>query len=246
MSVDSAWGPTPEDLASARQRIAKYRYQGPFTPPSFEGTIMAPGNVGGIHWGGMCYDPGTGMLYTNINRVAAIIRMIPRNQVDSLERESTETLRAETGRQRGTPYVMKRDYLFKIDAQGLLMQTQPPWGTLVGIDLHTGQKKWEVPLGYMRDPAKYPDAKKWGSLNFGGAIVTKGNLVFVAASMDGYLRAFDSRTGQILWEYALPASAQATPMTYELDGQQYVVICAGGHGKLHTKLGDYVMAFRLP
>ena len=246
MSADSAWGPTPEDLAAARQRMATYRYQGPFTPPSYEGTIMAPGNVGGINWSGMCYDPVTGMLYTNINRVAAVIRMIPRNQVDSLEKESTETLRAETGRQRGTPYVMKRDYLFKANDQGFLMQTQPPWGTLVGIDLKTGAKTWEVPLGYQMDPAKYPGTEKWGSLNFGGAIVTKGNLILIAASIDGHFRAFDSRTGRTLWEYALPASAQATPMTYELDGRQYIVIAAGGHGKLHTKQGDYVMAFRLP
>lgn len=246
MSADSAWGPTPEDLVAARQRMATYRYQGPFTPPSFEGTIMAPGNVGGINWSGMCYDPVTGMLYTNINRVAAVIRMIPRNQVDSLEKENTETLRAETGRQRGTPYVMKRDYLFKANDQGFLMQTQPPWGTLVGIDLKTGAKTWEVPLGYQMDPAKYPGAEKWGSLNFGGAIVTKGNLILIAASIDGHLRAFDSRTGRTLWEYALPASAQATPMTYELDSRQYIVIAAGGHGKLHTKQGDYVMAFRLP
>ncbi len=246
MSVDSAWGPNPDNLASAKARIAKYRYQGPFTPPSFEGSIMAPGNVGGINWSGMCYDPVKKVLYTNINRVAAIIRMIPRDQVDGVEKESTEALRAETGSQRGTPYVMKRDYLFKPGPDGYLMQTRPPWGTLVGVDLRTGTKKWEVPLGYQMPPAKYPDAPKWGSLNFGGAIVTNGNLVFIAASMDGHLRAFDSRTGQVLWEYALPASAQAMPMTYELDGRQYLVIAAGGHGKLRTKLGDYVVAFALP
>jgi quinoprotein glucose dehydrogenase len=246
LTTDSAWGPTPEDLEAARTRISTFRYAGPFTPPSFEGTIMAPGNVGGIHWGGMCYDPGSGMLITNINRVAAIIRMIPRSLVDGVERSSGEVLRAETGRQRGTPYVMKRDYLFKVDSHGFLMQTRPPWGTLVGIDLRSGEKKWEVPLGFMLDPAKYPEARQWGSLNFGGAIVTKGNLVFIAASMDGYFRAFDSRSGKLLWEYALPASAQATPMTYELDGRQYIVIAAGGHGKLHTRQGDYVVAFRLP
>jgi quinoprotein glucose dehydrogenase len=246
MSVDSAWGPNPDNLASAKTRIAKYRYQGPFTPPSFEGTIMAPGNVGGINWSGMCYDPVNGMLYTNINRVAAVIRMIPRDQIDSVEHNSSDALRAETGRQLGTPYVMKRDYLFKAGPDGFLMQTRPPWGTLVAIDLKTGTRKWEVPLGYQLPPAKYPDAAKWGSLNFGGAIVTNGNLVFIAASIDGHLRAFDSRTGKVLWEYALPASAQAMPMTYELDGRQYVVIAAGGHGKLRTKLGDYVMAFRLP
>jgi quinoprotein glucose dehydrogenase len=141
---------------------------------------------------------------------------------------------------------MKRDYLIKRDDRGIVMQTKPPWGTLVGIDLRSGAKKWEVPLGFMVDPAKYPAALQWGSLNFGGAIVTGGNLVFVAASVDGYFRAFDSRTGKLLWEYALPASAQATPMSYELDGRQYVVIAAGGHGKLQTKQGDYLMAFALP
>jgi quinoprotein glucose dehydrogenase len=116
----------------------------------------------------------------------------------------------------------------------------------VGIDLHTGDKKWEVPLGFMLDPGRWPEAKKWGSINFGGAIVTGGGLVFVAASRDNYFRAFDSRTGATLWEQELPAGGQATPMSYSLDGKQYVVICAGGHGKLRTKLGDYVVAYALP
>jgi quinoprotein glucose dehydrogenase len=248
VTADSAWGPTPEDLTEARQRIAQLRYEGPFTPPGFQGTIMAPGNVGGIHWGGMCYDPVAGILYTNINRLAAVIRMMPRDQVDSLRKENPETLRGEIGWQRGTPYIMKRDYLVKRNDQGAVMslQTKPPWGTLVAVDLHSGAKKWEVPLGYMMDPAKYPESRQWGSLNFGGAIVTGGHLIFVAASMDGHLRAFDSRTGKVLWEYALPASGQATPMSYVLDGRQYVVIAAGGHGKLGTKQGDYLMAFALP
>jgi quinoprotein glucose dehydrogenase len=248
VTVADAWGPTPEDLADAKQRIAKLRYEGPFTPPGFQGTIMAPGNVGGIHWGGMCYDPVAGMLYTNINRVAAVIRMMPRDQVDSLRKNNPETLRGEIGWQRGTPYIMKRDYLVKRNDEGVVvsLQTKPPWGTLVAIDLHSGAKKWEVPLGYMLDPTKYPESRQWGSLNFGGAIVTGGHLIFVAASMDGHFRAFDSRTGKVLWEYALPASGQATPMSYVLDGRQYVVIAAGGHGKLRTKMGDYLMAFALP
>ena len=129
---------------------------------------------------------------------------------------------------------------------GLLMQTPPPWGTLVALNLKKGTLEWEVPLGYMMDPAKYPDAKKWGSLNFGGAITTAGGLVFVAASLDGHLRAFSTKDGSTQWEVPLPASGQATPMTYQVNGQQYVVIAAGGHGKLGTKLGDYVVAYKLP
>jgi quinoprotein glucose dehydrogenase len=245
-TATDAWGPSPADAEEAQRRISRYRSQGPFTPPSFEGSIMAPGNVGGINWSGMCFDPVNGCLYTNINLVPAVIRMIPRDSLETLERQDQAVLRAETGRQQGTPYVMKRDYLFKIDGRGIVMQVRPPWGTLVAIDLHDGAKKWEVPLGYMMDPAKYPDAKKWGSVNFGGAIVTGGNCIFVAASLDGNFRAFDRRTGAVLWEYALPAGGQATPMTYSLDGKQYVVIAAGGHGKLGTKQGDYLMAFALP
>ena len=246
LSRADAWGLTPEDKAEAERRIGQYRYEGPFTPPSFEGSIMAPGNVGGINWSGMCYDPGTGMLFTNINRIAAVIRMLPRAKVDEVERADAAALRAETGRQEGTPYVMKRDYLFKADQRGLIMQTKPPWGTLVAIDLRSGDKKWEVALGFMLDPARWPEAKKWGSVNFGGAIVTGGGLVFIGASRDGYFRAFDSRTGATLWEQELPAGGQATPMCYSLDGKQYVVIAAGGHGRLKTKLGDYVVAYALP
>jgi quinoprotein glucose dehydrogenase len=169
-----------------------------------------------------------------------------------IERSDESALRAETGQQRGTPYVMKRDYLLKRVPGALLMQVKPPWGTLAAMDLNTGAKRWEVPLGYMLNPDKYPGAEKWGSLNLGGAIVTAGNLIFVAASLDGHFRAFDRRTGAILWEYALPAGGHATPMTYSLDGKQYVVIAAGGHGKLQTgegehltKLGDYVIAFSI-
>jgi quinoprotein glucose dehydrogenase len=141
---------------------------------------------------------------------------------------------------------MKRDYLFTADPEyGFRMQSRPPWGTLLAIDLRTGQKTWEVPLGYMMDPQKYPEAKSWGSINFGGAIVTGGNLVFVAASRDNYFRAFDRRTGAVLWEYQLPAGGQATPMSYAIGGKQYIVIAAGGHGKLKTTMGDYVIAFAL-
>lgn len=240
-----AWGITPEDKTEAAKRIAQYRNEGNFTPPGYKGTIMTPGNVGGIHWGGMCYDEKNQLLITNINRLAALVRMIPREQIGELEKQDSLLMRSETGRQRGTPYVMKRTYFFKQTAHGISMQTQPPWGTILAIDVRTGEKKWEKPLGYMMDPQKYPGAAHWGSLNFGGAITTAGNLTFVAATFDDHLRAFKTQTGELLWEAALPASAQATPMTYEWQGKQYVVIAAGGHGKLGTKQGDTVVAFAL-
>lgn len=240
-----AWGLTPEDKAEAANRISLYRNEGNFTPPGFKGTIMTPGNVGGIHWGGMCYDEKNQLLITNINRLAALIRIIPREKISELEKQDSLLMRSETGRQRGTPYVMKRTYLFKQAGNGLIMQTQPPWGTILAIDLRTGEKKWETPLGYMMNPQQYPGADKWGSINFGGAIATAGNLTFVAATFDNHLRAFKTQSGELLWQAELPASAQATPMTYEWKGKQYVVIAAGGHGKLGTKQGDSVVAFAL-
>jgi quinoprotein glucose dehydrogenase len=85
-----------------------------------------------------------------------------------------------------------------------------------------------------------------GTVTLGGPMVTGGGLVFTAAAMDNYLRAFDSDSGKQLWKYELPAGGQATPMTYTLKGKQYLVIAAGGHGKLGTKQGDYVLAFTLP
>ena len=128
----------------------------------------------------------------------------------------------------------------------MMPQTQPPWGTLVAVNLRDGSLAWEVPLGFMADPGKCPDAEKWGSVTLGGPLTTAGGVTFVAASMDGHFRAFDTASGKLLWKTPLPAGGQATPMSYELGGRQYVLICAGGHGKMGTKMGDAVVAFALP
>ncbi len=241
-----AWGVTPDEKAAAQHRIDGLNYAGIFTPPTLQGSIMTPGNVGGVHWGGMSYDPESGLLITNVNRMAAVIRLVAREKLAESVKNDQDLLRAETGMQSGTPYVVKRSYLFTKDERGIHMQTPPPWGTLVALNLRKGSLEWEVPLGYMMDISTYPQAKQWGSLNFGGAITTSGGLVFVAASLDGHLRAFKTQDGSLLWETPLPAGGQATPMTYQVNGQQYIVIAAGGHGKLGTNLGDYVVAYRLP
>jgi quinoprotein glucose dehydrogenase len=246
VSVADAWGPTPEAKKEAEERIGRYINKGIFTPPSIQGTIVTPGNVGGIHWGGMCFDPEKQLLFTNINWLGAVIRLIPREKLDADNNiKDKRSMRAETGMQTGSPYVLKRDYLFDVEGESWYGQTKPPWGTLNAIDLSSGEDKWQVPLGYMMDTTKHPDAKKWGSLNFGGAITTAGNLVFVAATRDGYFRAFHSDSGKLLWESLLPAGGQATPMTYSYKGKQYVVIAAGGHGKFLTKMGDYVVAYAI-
>ena len=122
---------------------------------------------------------------------------------------------------------------------GRLPCNEPPWGALTALDLQSGKKRWEVPARLLDQDTIC------GSLGLGGPMVTAGGLTFIAATQDAHLRAFDSATGKVLWQTELPAAAQATPMTYVWKGKQYVVISAGGHGKLGTKLGDAVVAFSL-
>jgi quinoprotein glucose dehydrogenase len=244
LSIGDAWGPSPEYEKQARARISKLVNQGIFTPPSLQGSIITPSNVGGMNWSGASYDPERKLLVANTNRLAAVISLHPRKDA-SPQSINEKKPRAEIGRQEGTPYLMSRDYLFSAGPDGFIMQTPPPWGTLAAVDMQTGKLKWEVPLGIMMDPDKFPGAEKWGSLNLGGAITTAGGLIFVAGTMDGHLRAFNTETGDQLWAQALPAGGQATPMTYQVNGKQYVVIAAGGHGKLGTQLGDYVVAYAL-
>jgi quinoprotein glucose dehydrogenase len=174
--------------------------------------------------------------------VATSVRLIP--QAEYSARSGGSRLGEEFARQTGTPFGMARRTL-KHERSGL-PATPPPWGTLAAIDLAGGKLLWEVPLGYLGDPKQEPRALQWGSPNLGGAITTSAGLVFVAASIDGHFRAFDIQTGKELWQAELPAGGQATPMSYEVDGKQYVVICAGGHARLGTKLGDYVVAYALP
>lgn len=121
----------------------------------------------------------------------------------------------------------------------------PPWGTLNAIDLVNGQILWKVPLGeYPALAAK--GIRNTGTMNFGGAVATGGGVIFIAATADEKIRAFESAMGRVLWEYKLPAGGYATPSVYMVNGREYVAIAAGGGGKNNTKSGDSVIAFALP
>lgn len=237
LSAADAWGPTPEMRQWCADKIASLRNDGLFTPPSFKGSISFPGNIGGVNWGGAAWDPVRNILFANTNRVAAVMQLIPREDMQAaLEHPNEMAWGGEFARQRGTPYALHRDWL--VSASGLPCNA-PPWGALAAFDLNTGKLRWEAAEGNMAPGAPA------GSPGLGGPIVTAGGLIFTAATIDPHLRAFDADTGKEIWTVELPASAQSTPMTYEWGGKQYVVICAGGHGKLKSKMGDSVVAFAL-
>lgn len=233
LSAEQAFGATDSMRAACRARIASLKFQGIFTPPSLQGTIIWPGNIGGMNWSGVSVDEDRGIVIAPTNRLATVVRLIPR---DSLHAVYMAHPHIEYGRQTGTPYAMSRDDL------GLC--TPPPWGALTAIDLNAGAVKWQVPLGAMPQMAGAGGAS--GSVQLGGALVTAGGLVFIAGTFDQHLRAFDIETGKEVWNTELPAGAHALPMTYRADGRQYVVVAAGGHDRLHTPMGDYVVAYTLP
>ena len=245
LKVEDAWGLTDKDRDYCRQKIASLRNEGIYTPPSLKGTLANPGNAGGMNWSGMSFDATRNLLFVNTNILPFEVKLIPRDEYNKMREEgATNRFKGEFGRQLGTPYAMYREPLMSPTGTPCIA---PPWGKLTAVDLTTGEVRWDVPLGRIPQMALFGEkAAAFGSINFGGSFATAGGLVFISAAMDDKLRAFDAETGKLIWEGQLPASAQAAPMTYAIGGKQFVVICAGGHGKLGTKRGDSVVAFALP
>ena len=240
LTAEDVWGATPEARQWCGDKVRSLRNDGLFTPPSLRGTISFPGNIGGVNWGGAAWDPEHQLLFANTNRVAAIMQLLMREDLQQAMTRAKETETSwggEFARQRGTPYGMHREWLVAPNGQPC---NSPPWGAVVAFDVTSGTVKWQAPLGSM--------APGWppGSINLGGPIATAGRLVFSAAAKDPHLHAFDAETGRELWSVELPASAQSTPMTFMWNGKQYLLICAGGHGKLKSVMGDSVIAFVLP
>lgn len=243
VTADDAWGMFFFDTRSCAKKIGQFRSRGIYTPPSLQGTLMNPGYIGGSNWGGLTFDPATQIAVATVMEAPTYIRLTNREEARKLIEQDKWDWEGFTDMQE-TPYVMQRGLLFS--PLGVPC-TPPPWGKLVGVDLETGTIAWSVPLGTIEDlaPAPVPNLRL-GVPVMGGAISTAAGLIFVAGAADDYLRAFAVETGEELWRGRLPAGGQATPMTYVIDGTQYVVIAAGGYGSMGTTRGDYVVAFALP
>ena len=233
------WGFTFWDRDQCRKTFRKYRYEGAFSAPSLQGTITYPDNLGVMNWGSAAIDPARNLLIINTSHVATIAQLVPRDEADARFARGEWLLAQE-----GTPYAAS--WKAMLSPWGAPCN-KPPWGELVAIDLKNGRRLWQVPLGSTRDLAPWPLWLTIGTPNIGGPLVTASGLTFIGAATDDFLRAFDNRSGAELWKGRLPAGPQATPMTYRLgpQGKQFVVIAAGGHKYMRTKLGDYLVAFSL-
>jgi quinoprotein glucose dehydrogenase len=247
ISIDDVWGANDEDRAACRAMVEPLRNEGIFTPPDTRGTLVLPSNIGGAHWGGLAWDPVRRIAVIPVNRVAAEVQLIPRDSVN-LRAARAENDRLNLGYEynvmRGTPYVMRRRIL--LSPSGLPC-TPPPFGSLVAVDLDSGEHLWQAPLGSLERivPPGTDLPPEWGSVNLGGPIATAAGVVFIGAALDRALKAFDIETGRELWRGPLPESGKATPMTYRLaSGEQFVAIAVGGGDVFGV--GDYVVAFHLP
>jgi quinoprotein glucose dehydrogenase len=302
---------TPKATRAVREQWRALRKGGEFDPPSTQGTILFPGMDGGGEWGGVAYDPRSGLLYVNANEMAWRVKLAERKMPDggsatgkalyqrycaschrpdlkgnppefpSLvgigDRRNIDEVSAIVSQGGGrmpayaelhaavrraiveyivsgtsvavdadspSPYDVRYTldgYIRFLDPDGFPAIT-PPWGTLTAIDMNKGAIAWQVPLGEIPGSG----LKNTGSENYGGPVVTAAGLVFIGATnYDKKFRAFDARTGTVLWETTLPAAGNATPAVYEAGGRQYVVIAAGG-GKWDAPSGGTYVAFALP
>jgi quinate dehydrogenase (quinone) len=250
VSEADMWGLTPFDQMWCRREFRRMRFEGHFTPPSIEGTLVFPGNAGGFNWGGVAVDEDRQLLVATPLIMGSRLALIPRAQVpQDLQRYL----------QLGTPYAADIS-MFMSPLQVPCMR--PPYGRIAVIDLQTRQIVWNKPLGTTNESG--PLGKRIGvRLPMGvplaaGSIVTQGGLIFFGGGMDRYFRAFDETTGKELWRDYLPAPAQATPMSYlsPRTGRQIVVITVPGASHLRLAefdnesppdpRGGHIIAYALP
>jgi quinoprotein glucose dehydrogenase len=247
LTESAMWGATMFDQLTCRIAFKKLRYEGRYTPPSTQGTLVYPGNFGVFNWGGVAVDPARQSLFATPTTLAFVSKLVPRSDDTSLlvqgDKRPKDSLPA-LNENFGAPFAVQLSAF--TSALGIPCQ-QPPWGFVAGVDLVSGKTAWMHRNGTVRDLAPVPLPFRMGVPNLGGPLLTAGGVAFLTGTLDDYLRIYDAANGKEIWKTRLPAGGQATPMTYTgADGRQYVLAVAGGHGSLGTKAGDHVMAWALP
>jgi len=235
ISPDDAWGLTPWDRNACRQQIENLDHGPIYTPISSRGTILYPAPTGGNNWGSPAVDPERQIMIASAMHVPFVATLLARDRCGGRGREMP---------QRGTPYCVRMRLLTSPLGAPC---TAPPWGTLAAVDLNSGEKLWQVPLGTMADVIPLVGGMFKGSPGFGGPLLTKSGLIFVAASTDHALRIFDAGTGEELRKIALPTQSSAVPMTYRISatGRQFVVLAVGGHWSGTSPSSDHLIAYAL-
>lgn len=240
------WGGTIFDQLACRIAFHRLRYEGRFTPPSTQGSLVYPGNFGVFNWGGVAIDPSRQIAFTTPVYLAFVSRLVPRPDDRALVVNATapEGSLPALNENFGAPFAAElRPFVSPL---GIPCQA-PPWGYVAGADLTSGKIVWRHRNGTVRDLSPLPLPFRMGVPSLGGPIVTAGGVAFLSGTLDYFVRAYDVTSGDQLWESRLPAGGQATPMTYlGADGRQYVLVVAGGHGSTGTKAGDSVIAYALP
>jgi quinoprotein glucose dehydrogenase len=220
VTLEDAFDLTPQLRSAARQELAKYRLGPLYTPPSFQGTVMRPGVIGGANWGGGAFDPATGMLYVkSSSNTPAILRLAePDRSAENPRRDEVDA-----------DYVNRAPPTSFMNGLPLL---KPPYGHLTAIDMNRGEIAWRVVVGdtpFLREHAALKGVSlpaRLGASGAAGAIVTAGGLVFVGGGDVGF-NAFDAMTGHELWRHPLTVRTTGTPMTYRTRGKQFVAIATG-------------------
>jgi quinoprotein glucose dehydrogenase len=248
------WGLTPLDQLHCRIQFRRASYTGLYTAPTLgRPYIQWPGYNGGNDWGSVSVDTERGILVANYNNTPMYDHLMTRAEADerglaALGMPGGSSNSEGPSPMIGTPYAADVSP-WRLAWTGLLCN-EPPYGSITAIDLATRQVLWDVPLGTGRrnGPWNIPTLLPipLGTPNNGGSVVTAGGLIFIGAATDDLFRAIDIDTGKTLWTDELPAGGQSTPMTYEVNGEQYVLIMAGGHHFMETPAGDYVIAYKLP
>lgn len=223
------------------REYSKLHYQGRYTPPTLgQGTLMYPGTVGGIEWTGGAVDPRTNTYVVNSTNVAMIYRLIPRKDFKKEKKQSGNP--TDFYPQTGAPYGVEVSNF----VNWLYMPCwKPPYGTISEYDLNTGKLLWRHPFGDLQHWGFYMPYS-WGSISIGGPVITQTGLIFIGAAMDSRVRAYDLKTGKVLWAAQVDAPAVSLPAVYTYKGREYVVFTAGGNSLLTPKVSDQLVAFALP